>query len=395
VPKAVSKMRFTDLAVSRIKPPATGRTIIWDSLLPTFGLRISHTGRKVWIISIRRPGKRNPVRLNVGTFPKIKTAEARDKARELLEGPPPAAPATFRELAEQFLEHGRTKRGRLLRPATKGEYRRSLMVHAAQLHREQIREITRRQVADVIATVARARGTTSAMRTRAALSRFFGWAVATGRADVNIVAGTEGYDVPKRSRVLSDGEIRAIWAATEERSDFNMILRLCLWCGVRRGEAGGMRWSEMAATDAGIIWHVPGSRVKNGRDLILPLPRQALEALDRWPRVLGKNAVFGRGPNGFQAWSQSKRRLDARLGFDRDWDLHDLRRTVETRLIGLGVQKDYVNRILNHAQGPIDEAYNQYEYLGEKELALKRWAAELDRITTSDRAKVIALRREV
>ena len=80
MPKAVSKMRFTDLAVSRIKPPATGRTIIWDSLLPTFGLRISHTGRKVWIISIRRPGKRNPVRLNVGTFPKIKTAEAREGA---------------------------------------------------------------------------------------------------------------------------------------------------------------------------------------------------------------------------------------------------------------------------------------------------------------------------
>jgi integrase len=341
------------------------------------------------------------VRLAVGRFPELGVAEARDKARKMMAGGVKGRePPSFLELAEQFLQHGRTKRGRLLRPATNSEYRRALMVYASQLHREQIREITRAHVADVIATVARERGTTSAMRARAALSRFWGWCVATGRADVNIVAGTEGYDVPKRSRVLSDGELAAIWAASLTQKsglgDFGLILRIMLWTGARRSEAGGLRWSELGSDQStGTTWTVPGERTKNHRPLELPLPRQALEALDSWPRVLGKNTVFGRGPNGFQAWSQSKRRLDARLGFAQSWDLHDLRRTVETRLIGLGVLKDIVHRLLNHAQGPIDEAYNRHEYLREKELALKRWAAELDQITTGDRARVIALRPTV
>jgi integrase len=275
------------------------------------------------------------------------------------------------------------------------------MLYAAQLHREKIREITRAHVADVIATVARDRGTTSAQRTKAALQRFWGWMVARGHPDHNIVAGTEGYAVERRSRVLTDGEIAAIWRATEAQSDFNMIVRLCLWLGTRRSEPGGMAWSELVDG----LWHVPGSRTKNHRPLILPLPRQVLEALESWPRVLGKDNLFGRGPNGFQAWSQSKRRLDINLGYltkdgepiagRQSWDLHDIRRTVEARLIGLGVPKDHVNPILNHAQGPMDEAYNRYEYLREKELALKSWAAELDRITTGDRATVIALRSAV
>ena len=56
--------------------------------------------------------------------------------------------------------------------------------------------------------------------------------------------------------------------------------------------------------------------------------------------------MFGRGPTGFQAWSQSKRRLDIRLGFNQSWDLHDLRRTVETRMAELGIPKEHVNKVL-------------------------------------------------
>lgn len=63
------------------------------------------------------------------------------------------------------------------------------------------------------------------MRTRAALSRFFSWLVAVGKAEANPVIGTEGYESEKRARVLSDGELRALWAATESPTDFNLIVR--------------------------------------------------------------------------------------------------------------------------------------------------------------------------
>ena len=137
-----------------------------------------------------------------------------------------------------------------------------------------------------------------------------------------------------------------------------------------------MRWSEIEDGS----WTVPGERTKNHRPLVLPLPRQALAALQAHPRGVGRDLVFGRGPVGFQAWSKAKERLDVKLGFARPWDLHDLRRTVQTRLIGLGIGHDLVNRLLNHAMGPIEAAYNQHGYLPEKAEALRSWADQLDRV---------------
>jgi integrase len=389
------KTRLTELAVSRLRPPQRGK-YSWtpDALLPSFGLRVYTTGRRVWGITRRWGGAKHPTFRKVGEYPAMSLADARTKARGILADPDVAIDdepeleqddETFATLAEQFLAHGRTKRGRELRTATVKEYRRALLLYAKELHPRPVDGVRRADAARVIDHVARTSGATSAMRVRAAGSRFFSWLVARGLVEHNAFTGTEGYDVPKRERVLSDGELAAIWTATAERSDFNLIVRLCLWTGCRRSEAGGMRWSELADG----VWLIPGSRTKNHRPLGLPLPRQALDALEGWHRFVGRDLVFGRGPTGFQAWSQSKRRLDARLGFARDWDLHDCRRSTQTRLAGLGVNRDLINRILNHAMGPVDAAYNRYDYAAEKGRALQAWADELDRIIGHASPKVV------
>ena len=297
------KRKLTDLAVARIKAPASGRLEVWDTVLPAFGFRISATGARTWIVAARRPGAKHPVRLKVGTPDepdRMSLADARSKARQLMESGAPELPVTFKDLTGQFLEHGRTKRGRPLRPATKKEYKRSLLTYAVPLHAKPVRDIRCGEIAGLIREVASARGSTSAMRTRAALSRFWSWLIATRRAEVNPVTGTEGYSTAKRQRALSDRELRQLWAATEERSDFNMIVRLCLWLGTRRSEPGGMRWSELVDG----VWTVPGERTKNHRALILPLPKQARAELERWPRFVGRKLLFGRA---VQSQARNKR----------------------------------------------------------------------------------------
>jgi integrase len=407
------KTRLTDLAVAKLRPPKRGK-YSWtpDALLPSFGIRTYTTGRKVWGITRRWDGAKHPSFRRIDDYPDMGLADARTRAREILADPEsiasaddPAEPEqveqsdqTFATLAEQFLAHGRTKRGRELRPATKKEYRRALMVYACGLQSRPIQDIRRADAADLIRTTATKRGATTAMRTRAAGSRFYSWLIANGKVEHNPFTGTEGYDVPKRDRVLSDGEIAAIWAETEGRHDFNMVVRLCLWTGCRRSEAGGMRWSELVDG----VWLLPGSRTKNHRPLALPLPRQALGALEGWHRFVGRDLVFGRGPTGFQAWSQSKRRLDIRLGYltadgkpvkgRMSWDLHDARRTVETRMAGLGIPKEHVNKVLNHAAGPVTAAYDQWSYLPEERAALRTWADKLERIIGRGKAKVVTLR---
>jgi integrase len=393
------KTRLTELAVSRLRPPKRGK-YAWtpDALLPSFGVRVYTTGRRVWGITRRWDGAKHPTFRKVGEHPALSLADARTRAREILADPESVAPGdepegeqadqTFAALASQFLEHGRTKRGRPLRAATVREYRRALLTYATALHGKPVGEVRRGAAADLIRTTAAKRGATTAMRTRAAGSRFYSWLIANGKVEHNPFSGTEGYDVPKRERVLSDGEIAACWRATEGAHDFNMIVRLLFWTGTRRAEAGGMAWPELVDG----VWIIPGARTKNHRPLALPLPRQALEALESWPRFVGRSLVFGRGTTGFQAWSQSKARLDARLGLAQSWDLHDVRRTVETRMAGLGVRKEYVNKVLNHAVGPITAAYDQWSYLPEKAAALQAWADELERIIAHGSATVVALR---
>jgi integrase len=413
------RVQLTEVTISRLKPPAGGRIERWDTSLPGFGYRLTSTGAKSFVVALRKPGAKHPARFLLGSPPRMSLKEARKKAGDALEDPAAFFAEreqiktddanTFGILAEQFLAHGRTKRGRLLRPATKKEYRRALLDYAKSLHDKPAQDIRRGEIADLISELANRRGATTAMRTRAALSRFFSWLLAKDRVIGNPVAGTEGFETGKRKRVLTDDELRAIWDATQPPSDFNTIVRMCLWTGGRRSEPGGMRDSEHGHVKTkefdGEVWTVPGERTKNHRDLALPLPRQARDALEQWPRRVGRDLLFGHGPKGFQGWSRAKARLDdriARANAERrlgrqlgagekpaetdalpPWDLHDLRRTVETRLKALGIRGEIVNRTLNHAAGPITERYDMYEYLREKADALQLWADDLDRIADS------------
>jgi integrase len=383
-----NRRKLTDLAVARLKEPG----IVWDAVLPGFGLRVG-ARRKTWVVATRRPGRDNPVRLKIGTMPSMDLAEARAAARALMEGGTPAAPVAFKVMVEAFLEHGRTKKGRELRQNTANQYRRNLARYAAPLHNRAVSEITRREIADLLRTVATKSGAPTASLIRSMLGRLFGWAIEVGYVDVNPASGTPGYEVAKRERVLSDAEIRAIWDATADPSDFHLIVRLCLWTGCRRGEAGGMRWSENSPQHGESLWTIPGSRTKNHRALALPLARQTVAALEAWPQFVGRDQLFGRtSSRGFNNWHDAKAKLDAVLRFNQSWDIHDIRRTVETRMAGLGIPKDHVNRVLNHAVGPITEAYDLHSYLPEKRAALATWAREVERIVGRGEAKVINLR---
>ena len=58
-------------------------------------------------------------------------------------------------------------------------------------------------------------------------------------------------------------------------------------------------------------------------------------------------------------------------------------------MAGLGIPKDHVNKVLNHADGPVTAAYDRWSYMPEKRAALQKWADELDRITGETAAEVV------
>jgi hypothetical protein len=102
--------------------------------------------------------------------------------------------------------------------------------------------------------------------------------------------------------------------------------------------------------------------------------------------------VFGEGEGGFQGWSKAKAALDRRSADAgvkvRAWRLHDIRRTVATRMGELGILPHVIEAVLNHISGHkagVAGIYNRSTYTNEKREALDLWAAHLVSICEADR----------
>ena len=87
-----------------------------------------------------------------------------------------------------------------------------------------------------------------------------------------------------------------------------------------------MRWAEIE----GGVWTIPAERAKSGQARALPLARQTLALVADLPRP--RRSPVQRRPRRLPVWCADKQRLDAALRFDTAWSLHDLRRTIETRM---------------------------------------------------------------
>ena len=130
-----------------------------------------------------------------------------------------------------------------------------------------IEVVTRREVASVLATIAKEHGKVAADRARSALSAMFAWAVGDGLADINPVIGTNKHaGTTSRDRVLSDEELARIWLALDD-DDYGRIVKLLILTGQRRDEIADLRRSEITETAI----ELPGERTKNHRPHVVPL----------------------------------------------------------------------------------------------------------------------------
>jgi integrase len=216
-----------------------------------------------------------------------------------------------------------------------------------------------------------------------------------GLVEANPVVGTnEPKSAPSRARVLDDHELAAVWHAAGD-DDFGKVVKLLILTGARRNEVGGIAWSELN----GSTWTIPAQRAKNGRQHTLPLSGLALSIIEPVPQRVGRDQLFGeRGTRGFSSWAFAKHALDARLG-DKvaKWTLHDLRRSVATRMCDLGVMPHVVEQILNHQSGHragVVGTYNRSAYEAPVKTAIGMWADHIRTITEGGERKVLAFSQD-
>ena len=123
-----------------LQPPATGQFEYYDTHLPAFGLRVSYSGTKAWFVMTRVDGKLT--RITLGRYPALSLAEAREKARSVIEqakagSDPRQLEAEERQRKEKerrnhFRAGRRPVHGPLRRTGTAAEYRPGVPAHPAR-----------------------------------------------------------------------------------------------------------------------------------------------------------------------------------------------------------------------------------------------------------------------
>jgi integrase len=407
----MKNVKLTATSVRALALPAgKGDYIVFDTDVPGFGLRLRAEGSRGFVFQYKIGSKQR--RMALGAASAISIGDARKTAERLYAqaklGLDPAgdkaeakaaASETFAAIVPGFLAHQRSH----LRRRSYRDAERHLLVHLRTLHGLQLAKITRRDVAACLATVAEKSGKPTYNRARSSLSGFFAWAMTRGLLEANVVVGTRPYKEVARERVLTAAELRTIWSVLGE-DHFSIIVRLLMLTGQRANEIAGLRWSEVRLDDDLIV--LPAERVKNKRSHSIPLSAIAHDIIANQPRRVTatgapRDLIFGVGAGPFSGWAHCKDKLDATIARVTGaplapWRIHDIRRTVATRMGELGVQPHAIECCLNHSGGfraGVGGVYNKAAYKREMRQALDRWATHLATITEGHAGAVVPLKR--
>jgi integrase len=397
-------MKLDSKTVSALALPAGKTDVIhFDSALPGFGYRLRlGAGGKVlrsWIVQYKRGGSTR--RLLLGSANVLGAEAARTMAKKALgrvaNGEDPQADKverrdkdrlSLKSMIDEYLLHKRGAVG--ARQFT--EVQRYLAgPYLKPLHAMPVDAVTRRDIAARLVAITREHSSTVASRTRAALSAFFVWAMQSGIAEANPVIGTL---TPKegaaRERVLSDAELASIWKACDDGSEYGKIVRLLILLGARRQEIGGIAHSEIDFERG--VWTLPAGRSKNGRAHTLPLMPMALAIVRQVPHMVSRDQLFGERAAGFTSWARNKPALDKRSGVT-GWTVHDIRRSVATRMADLGIAPHIIETILNHQSGHragVAGIYNRSSYEREVRAALAMWSDHIRALVAGGERRVLS-----
>jgi integrase len=352
-------VKLTDLTVRNLEPPAKGQKYWFDETLSGFCCRVSQGGTKTFVLLLGQDRRH----ITIGRYPVISLSEARTEAkRQLAEftlGKVRPQSISYAQAIELFLKD----KAQAKRPSTVYGYRRHLerLNFKGQLSEFDHAEFARR--------LDRFKAPSARSHILVTAKVFFNWCIKRRYITENPVLGLTKAPTPRRHRVLSDPEIRAIWEACSKLGMFGQIVRLFILCGQRSREVAALQ-AEFFDED---ICTLPGTLTKNHRTHPFPMGELFKQLLTELPN---EGPLFR-----FNDWGHAKAELDKLCPLPH-WVLHDIRRTFRTNLGKLGVAPHVAERLVNHisTQSDMEQTYNLYAYMPEMRDAISRWESHLSQV---------------
>ncbi len=411
-------MKLSDAAIRSAKPAATPYKLT-DGL--GMYLLIHPAGGKLWRLDYRFDGKRKT--LAMGSYPDISLKQARgyrDEARNLIaNGTDPAELKKSKKdtvTQAREVESAKAERERMMKAgeALPGSFRHigeewasKFMADKVESHRARVIRRLEKEVypyignlsvlevtAPVILEVLRrieARGIIeTARRTKQNIGQILRYAIATGHPAIDYTPALSGALTPMPpdkhhaapTEPAQAAELLRVISTYRGQAATRCALFLAPLLFVRPVELRTMQWADVHLDTA--EWRFLSTKRK--KDLIVPLARQAVDALrDLQPLTGGGRYVFPGARTVTRPMSESTiNGALKRLGIDTQNELtgHGFRAMARTMLAEIhGFPSDVLELQITHkVTDPLGRAYNRTSFLHERKRMMQVWADYLDNL---------------
>ncbi|MFD0914999.1 tyrosine-type recombinase/integrase [Pseudahrensia aquimaris] len=368
-------------AIVKAANPKTKDFFLWDSMLKGFGLKVTPSGRKTFVIQYRIGSVGATKRLSLGPVSEFTVGEARllaaKKLQQARDGEDPAASRkaakaalTVAEVLEDFFSsHVDTR----LKDRSQKEYRSLRRLHIEPaLGKMKVCNVDR-------ATVSRfhtglKEKAVTANRCLAVLSKFFNWCEELDIIPLgsNPCRHVKKFKEKPCERFLNSVELNRLMNTFDLSHDelpvhgpSLLALKLLLLIGARKDEIRTLKWSYVDLEEG--VLNLPDS--KTGKKSIC-LNEAAIALLKRIMPVGDNPFVFVGGKPGTcvndleRPWQ--KVRKVANL---EDVRIHDLRHTWASLAINNGERLEDVSKALGHSQLQTTQRYAHLQYSTVQEVA--------------------------
>jgi integrase len=402
-------LALTDTTIRNAKPAAKPYKLYdRDRLF----LLVHPNGSKYWRLRYKRNGKEKVISL--GAYPSVTLAKARGHAQEvhdlLVNGLDPAEQwaaqqtqtnvPTFESVARDWLAR---KKGKLS-PSYFVKIEQTLHANLfPRLGEKPIREVTAGMVLDCLRAM-EARGAVElARRCKAHAAAIFNYAAALELVPVGynpargLTRDVLEHHAVKHFPHLAEAELGEFLRALAEypgRPETRLAVKLLLLTFVRPGELRAAKWEEFDLGGDAPVWRIPAERMKMRFPHVVPLSRQAIEALKELQLFTGHSPYLfpgGRGRLPYMSENTINKAI-ALIGYKGRVVGHGFRATASTILNeSREFHPDAIERQLAHKdRNEIRAIYDRAEHLDERRRLMQWWADKLDALAT---ANVIPLRQ--
>jgi integrase len=411
--------KLTKRAVDALAPPMTKQTVLWDTDLKGFGVRVLPSGLKTFIVQYRNAeGVKR--RINIGRYGVLTVEKARAlamlKLAAVIGGEDPAEEArqarrgmTVEEMCDWYLTEARSGNilGRKNLPIKKTSLdmdESRIRTHIKPLLGKRIvKHLTVADVEQMQTDVKNGKtakprsggrggmasgGAGVAPRCVGTLQAIIGHAKHKGLLEVHPTQGAKKLASKKRTRRLSVAEIELIGKAIAyaEANGENPValgvLRILLLTGYRREEGQAMQRTWVNAADG----YVAFPDTKGGAQ-IRAIGPAAIRIIEKQTAIVGNSHVFpsGVGSGPFTAVSACLRRICKLVGVE-DVTPHTLRHTFGSVAGDLGFSELTIRAMLGHASQNVTQ---HYVHIDEAlKLAVKRTSDEIEKVLAQGCAMV-------